>query len=320
MNWQRPCFGFEEVECDDDCTKKKPGAPSPPSSRGKPVSLTTGGAFFTHTDAVVGDLVFSRTFHSRRMNWGIGYLPYGAFGPGWNSSFEVRLDLVRSYYAAARNADGNPQYYFDKNGSGVMKSVLPRSSESWVTSTTCPDGLPAGFCYNRVFRAGGFETYWAYASFARGYLMSTTDPSGVVTTYAYDAQSRLSSVSRFGRSIVLVYSGISTQPWQLRDGTGLVLATYGYTGGFLSSVTYADGGGYQYIPSSSSWPPRVAAVLDHAGKKIEAHEYDSSGRALTSESGDRVEKLTFSYGTAELTVRCRPATGHGKSPPCGRTR
>src|SRR5262249_5292253 len=161
------------------------------------------------------------------------------------SSFEVRLDLARSSVAAARNANGNPQYYFDQEGSGVMKSVLPRSSESWVTSTTCPSEMPPGFCYKRVYRAGGSETYWAYASVAGASLVSAADPSGVVTTYTYDGQARLSSVSRLGRSIVLDYSGGSTQPWHLRDGKGTVLATYEYTAGFLSKVTYADGSGYQ---------------------------------------------------------------------------
>src|SRR5262245_4572230 len=47
--------------------KKEPSANQPPSCMGEPVSLTTGGAFFTHTDAVVGSLVLSRTFHSRRL-------------------------------------------------------------------------------------------------------------------------------------------------------------------------------------------------------------------------------------------------------------
>ncbi len=50
-------------------TSFSPTSNAPPSGMGEPVSLTTGAVFFTHTDAIVGDLVFSRTYNSRRTNW-----------------------------------------------------------------------------------------------------------------------------------------------------------------------------------------------------------------------------------------------------------
>jgi RHS repeat-associated protein len=289
----------EPVENHDKTKEQAPDKP-PKECMGQPVSLTTGAMFLTHTDAVVGDLVFSRTFHSLRMGLTHqGQPSFGAFGPGWNASVEKRLASAGPRFTAARNEDGNPQYYFDSGGSGVLRSVVPSSVDSWITTTSCPGGQPPGYhggvCWKRSFRRGGSETYWAEIDWSRAYILSATDPSGNVTTYVYDSAKRLVSVNRLGRSLVLTYPESSTQPHQLQDGNGTILATYGYTGASLSSVTYADGSGYEYHPDGSS-PARIAAVTDHAGKKIEAHEYYPDGRAMTSEIGDGVEKLTFVWG------------------------
>src|SRR5262249_12805970 len=155
-----------------------------------------------------------------------GQPSYGAFGPGWNTSFEVRLVGVSSRFTTARNSDGNPQYYFDNNGSGVLRSIVPSSADSWITSASC-DGahLPGyspgtGYCWKRYFRAGGAEFYWSGGTSDRGFILSSTDASGVVTTYTYGiAGFRLLSVSRLGRSIVLTYEDeFSRKPLELRDG------------------------------------------------------------------------------------------------------
>jgi RHS repeat-associated protein len=290
----------------------RPKAHQPPSKNGaNSVSTTTGAAFFTHTDAVVGDLVFARNFNSRRL------FSSGAFGSGWNTSLEERLDSVAPNGAVARNSDGNPQYYFDHNSSGVFASVLPRSAASWITAIACPAGLPTpGVCYQRAFRAGGSETYWRpplqYGAAIPAKPVSATDAAGVLTAYSYDTQGRLSSVSRLGRSIVISYQGTSTQPWKVLDGSATVLATYDYTNGNLTKVTYADGGGYQYAYDASG---RVTSVRDLEDKMIEAHTYDAStGVALTSElgedaSGNHAEKLTFSYGTPQVT-QVESSPGH----------
>jgi hypothetical protein len=61
------------------------------------LSLTTGQVFFTHTDAVVGEVEVSRTYDTIRLTPG----RYGSFGPGWNGSLERRL----------RNAPSKPCVY-----------------------------------------------------------------------------------------------------------------------------------------------------------------------------------------------------------------
>jgi RHS repeat-associated protein len=248
------------------------------------VSLTTGTMFFMHTDAMVGELTVSRTFNSGRLS---PAARYGSFGPGWNSSFDLRLNFPSTNTIEVRASDGFARYYFDDNADGVYQAVLPYSTESWLET------IAGG--YRRRFRAGGQEDYDS-----SGRIVSVTEASGVVTSYSRDGQGRLSSVSRFGRSIAIAYADASSRPWQLLDGSGGLLAIYEYgSGSLLESVTYPDGSGYRYTYDASN---RVLSVTDLEGKWIESHTYDGSGRALTSEIGEGVERLSFTYGTNQTTV------------------
>lgn len=106
-----------------------PSAPQQPGCEGQPVSVTTGEMFFTHTDAVVGDISFSRTYNTARRTQPIRY---GVFGPGWNASVEIRLNILTATIIEARLPDGLPLYYVDDNADGVYDLELPAGVESWI--------------------------------------------------------------------------------------------------------------------------------------------------------------------------------------------
>ena len=253
----------------------------PPTCGGHPVIFATGAMFFTHVDAVVGDLVVSRTFNTASMAAG----RYGVFGTGWNATFDERLNVVTAKTLEGRLPDGTAQYYFDANADGVFEAILPYSKESQVQAVT------GG--YTQTFRRGGLASYDT-----TGKLLAVTYPAGVVTTYSRDTQGRLTSFTRLGRTISIGYSGSSSQPSQLSSG-GTVLAVYTYNvTGLLDAVSCPGGGGYHYQYANG----RVISVTDASGRMVEAHEYDTQGRALTSEIGNGVEKLSFSYGTNQTTV------------------
>jgi RHS repeat-associated protein len=255
-----------------------------PTTAGGTVSLTTGTRFFTHTDAVVEELRVSRTFNSGRLT---PAARYGSFGPGWNSSLDLRLNFPSTNTIEVRTSDGLARYYFDDNADGVYQAVLPYSAETWIET------IAGG--YRRRFRAGGQEDYDS-----TGKIVSVTEASAVVTSYSRDGQGRLSSIGRLGRSITIAYADASSRPWQLLDGSGALLAIYEYTASsLLDSVTYPDGSGYRYTYDASN---RVLSVMDLEGKWIESHTYDGSGRALTSEIGEGVERLSFSYAANQTTV------------------
>lgn len=307
IDYTRPCFArtpepptVQPSSCDAPGPANASSPPAtrpcpncPPVAAGEPVSVTTGHVFFTHTDAVVGDLKVTRTFNSNRLGWG----RFGIFGPGWNSNLDVRLAFPPPPAGSpgttvlARATTGEPQYYYDGNQDGVFESVFPVSTESWVEGT-------AGVGYRRKFRRGGEEIYDA-----AGRLTSVVEWSGLVTTYGRDAQGRLSSVSRLGRSITFAYAGAQTMPSQSFGPGNTLLAKYTYTAGRLSKVEYPQGAqwsGYQYTYDSQG---RIATVTDLEGKKLEAHIYDwATGRALTSERGDGVELLNFVYEPQRTVV------------------
>jgi YD repeat-containing protein len=287
-DYNAPCVPDVEPPC-TTCEQGGAGGPSsspPPSAEGLPVSLTTGAVFFTHTDAAGGELALSRTYNSARVTSG----RYGAFGRGWNATFEGRLRALNAFTLEVRGADGFAQYYLSKDADGTFEGELPLTKESWVESI---EGGTGG--YRRMFRVGGFETYGA-----DGKIRSVTDASGVETTFSYDGQGRCSSVSRLGRSLSLVYSDDSNRPSQAMGPAGAVLATYTYDGnGELQTVEYPDGGGYRFGYHAFG---RIAWVTDLEGSPVESHSYDVSWRATTSEIADGRRKLTFSYGPNRTSV------------------
>jgi len=259
--------------------------PCPDCDRvGQPVSVTTGDMFFTHTDAIVGELAVARTFSSGRV---ADSSRYGAFGPGWNATFESRLVVISPKTLAARLHDGAPQYYFDDELDGTYASELPYSTETTIETT------PSG--HRRVFRAGGDEVYDS-----AGRIVSVTDAAGIATSYARDGQGRLTSMTRRGRSIAITYSGASSQPYQLIGPAQAVLATYGYdASNRLETVTYADGSGFHYFYDAGG---RIVRVQDGAGKTVEEHAYDGQGRAVTSQIAEGVNGLTLAYGSNQTVV------------------
>lgn len=272
------------------------GACCAPSAAGNPVSVTTGTMFLAHTDAVVGDFVFSRSFNGGRLTRAERY---GMFGPGWNASFESRL-IIRPAVPRtieARRSDGNPQYYVSTEYNNPdfvrLDSMLPWSTESWIERVLV-DGVVTG--YRRVFRAGGNETYDP-----NGQLQSASDRFGVQTLYQRDAQGRLSSVTRLGRAITIEYDGSDTWPARLRGPGGELLATYSYLDyagkHWLETVQYNDESGSGYRYGYDGWG-NLKSVVDLQGKLIEFHTY-AGFQALTSQRNldDETEKLTFQYDT-----------------------
>jgi YD repeat-containing protein len=50
-----------------------------------------------------------------------------------------------------------------------------------------------------------------------------------------------------------------------------------------------------YVTYSYDNQSRITAVLDSAGKILESHTYDASGRGLTSSRANGVEAITMTY-------------------------
>jgi YD repeat-containing protein len=85
------------------------------------------------------------------------------------------------------------------------------------------------------------------------------------------------------------------------------LATYTYGGAHqLLSVTYADNSAYNFSYDGSY---RLVNVTDALSNVVEAHQYDSQGRATTSEVQGGVEHYSFNY-VSETETDVTDGLGH----------
>jgi hypothetical protein len=142
INYSKVCAEDVEEPC-TTCQRNGGSAPAPPVSAGLPVSLTTGAVFFSQADAANGDVTLTRSYNSARA----GSTRHGAFGPGWNASFEMRVRASSESSFEVRGGDGSAQYFFDENQDGVFEAALPSSKDSWLVV------LPEGG-YRRDHRGG----------------------------------------------------------------------------------------------------------------------------------------------------------------------
>ncbi len=263
------------------CSPTSPSVHGPSTVVGQPVSCVSGNMSFAEADAEIpsrgGDILFARTYNSAARGAG----QYGVFGPGWSHAYERRVEVLRAGVLKLRRADGLPRYFADPGGTGHFEESVPFSREEWIDKEA--DGS-----YRLGFRRGGFETYSA-----GGQLTSIVDASGNTTTLGYVSGKLTTITSPSGRSLSLGYAG--SQLTSLSGPAG-AMATYSYLNGRLDTVHYTDaaGSGFKF-----GYDPNTGALLkveDLAGKPVETHAYDGSGRATTSEIADGQEKYTLEYG------------------------
>jgi len=296
------------------------GAPPPPRpGPGRPVDVITGNVYLDQTDvSMVGarrSLQLTRSYNSVLALERPG--PYGrpalgsTFGPGWTHSYEIRLRHPDPDASVAtveiRAGDGQPVYYRDEDADGTYSSWIPGTDQAWVVKTAVD--------YKRHYRDGRTETFDL-----QGRIRTIADAVGVTTSLDYDALGRLKAIQDglldgVGRRLSLTYSGTSSLAEYLRgpgDETAPEIAHFTYTsGGFLETVTYADGdgdgtsdGGFTYTYASTSLP-LLTEVRDSSNKPIEAHTYHpTTNKGLTSEIllGSGIERYTLVHGTTRTTV------------------
>ena len=130
---------------------------------------------------------------------------------------------------------------------------------------------------------------------AAGKLEWKKDRNGNQTSLTYDASGNLTTVKdAFGRSLTFTMTG--GRVTQVSDALGKV-ADYVYNAdGTLQSVTYADNSKYSFEYTTINNKKYMTAVKDALNNVLEAHSYDTQGRAVTSERAGGVDKQTISYG------------------------
>jgi len=244
---------------------------------GDPVDVTNGNMEYVERDALPGG-VLGRTYHSKSGAAGV-------FGLGWVSMFDARVKTTGSGNSVLLQLDDNRRYVFQLIDN-VYRQVFPAGDPRSGTL----ESISGGFRH----RIGGSNVY---REFQNGRLVRIGIAGRESTTINYDATTGkptavADSLGRWAWNLAFTSSGY-LETISLAGNSELVW-TYGYANGLLQTVTG---------PSAAPWrtyrynQSRLEVIKDGAGKVIESHTYDSTGRAISS-SGPTAEITNIQYGRA----------------------
>jgi RHS repeat-associated protein len=252
---------------------------------GEPIRIATGNMFQEVADystAAENPLQFTRYYNSQADRNTMAVM----LGVNWRSTYDRYLRLSTSI--TAERADGQ-ELIFTNNGSLW-------SSDSDVDVQL----LQSGSVWTLIDSDDTIETYNG-----NGFLTSIQARDGYTQTLQYNGNNQLASVTdSFGRMLQLTYQGNLLQT--VTAPNGLVL-TYGYTSSGvtpgildqLASVTYSTtpASSQSYLYENSGLPFALTGIIDENGNRYATWTYDSSGRATSSQLGNRDNLTTIAYNT-----------------------
>lgn len=268
----------------------------PPTCDGNPINSATGNKFQVETDfsgVISSDLELSRTYNSQDTT-------ATAFGANWHSTWHrSAIPSASNKTVSVTGTDGKTNT-FTQNATGLW------TSDPDVTSTLS------------VVMNGAVQTGWKLVTAEDnteiysldGRLLSVTNRVGNITILAYDGGNRLNTVTdAFGHKLTYGYdSNNRVASITLPDGG--VLA-YGYdANNNLTSVTYPDKNTRRYVyneqanTSNTNLPHALTGVIDESGNRFVTWQYDTKGRAVSSQHAGGVEKTTITYnadGSSKVT-------------------
>jgi RHS repeat-associated protein len=249
---------------------------------GRPVNVTNGNVYSQQTDFQLpgaGEAIaVTRTYNSISQRIGL-------FGRGWTTPYDESVATNASNQLELTMPDGRlvtfatPDFFGQiiKNGDGSY-------------TATFKDG-----------RVHQFNT--------SGKLLSLTDRNGNQTFLTYDANGRLLSVTDPFALVLTVTTNGNGRVLSLSDSLGTI-ATYTYGGSDeLLTVTYGDNSGYHLSYAGIPAGLALASITDALGNTIEQHDYDTQGRATTSQAQGGVERYTLNYLSSTQT-NVTDALGH----------
>jgi YD repeat-containing protein len=276
---------------------KKGGMP-PYCPKGNPIDHGTGNKLQFESDYLgsggVG-LALQRTYNGSSIR-------NGRYGARWNSNYE-RMVMTNAYptHAGVTRSDGKALDFLLNNGSyqpdGDVTDRLTRQIDSAGNTT--------GWQY-LVASDQSLETYDA-----GGKLLSIASREGLIQTLNYSDASTAATIApqlgllirvidSFGHQLNFVYDS-SSRVIQMADPTGGITA-YGYDNlNRLSTVTYPDGKTRTYVYNESAYtggtdlPTALTGIIDENGSRFAIFNYDSTGKAISTEHAGGVEKYSVAY-------------------------
>ncbi len=284
-----PTNSSDTLPKDSPCTNYSVNSADPPLSV-NPCDYRTGAKYRHETDFSSSHFTFTRHYHSQNL------IDVG-FGVGWHHAFLKRLVIsVDSIAVFEGNGRGEPWKKVD----GVWQGDA--DSDYLLTETS------AGFTV--TLKRGDVHEYNL-----AGLLLSETDTQGKVTTYGYDAQDRLTTVTHYyGQSITFEYSTDGKNHiTSVTDTSGV---EYGYeydANDNLIAVIYpdltsdtSDNPRRIYHYEDARFPNNITGITNVDGDRYATFSYSADGRAIES----ALAPTTNSVGQERVQLEY---TGHGSN-------
>ena len=276
---------------------------------GNPINAATGNKFQLETDFVGAantGLQLKRFYNSYNSQ---DTTATAFVGAKWHGTWQRSVSLATNGTIAA--------YYTREDGR--VDTFTQNTSGAWVSDPDVTSSLSA-------VMNGTTQTGWQLAKAddstemytADGRLSSITDRAGNVTNLAYDANNRLITVTGpFGHTLAFGYdSNNRVVSVTLPDG-GVV--AYGYdTNNNLTSATYPDTTVREYVyneqanTANTSLPHALTGIIDELGNRYATWQYDTFGRAISSQHAGGAELTIVAYN-ADGTTSVTDALAHTHS-------
>jgi YD repeat-containing protein len=227
----------------------------------------------------------------------------GRYGVRWSSNYE-RMILLNAVYpnnASVARGDGKELGFVLNNGSyqpdGDITDKLTRQVDSAGNTT--------GWQY-LVAADQSLENYDA-----GGKLLSITGRAGLVQTLSYSDASTATTIApqagllvrvsdSFGHQLNFVYDN-NSRVSQMADPAGGIIA-YSYdSANRLSTITYPDGKVRTYVYDEAAYtggtdlPTVLTGITDENGSRFATFNYNSTGKAISTEHAGGVEKYSVAY-------------------------
>jgi RHS repeat-associated protein len=259
---------------------------------GRPVNVTNGNMYLQQTDYTlpgIGPAIeVTRTYNSISPDTGL-------FGKGWSTTYDESIKVFSSTYLRWFTADGQATNFIRATGSGPFSPV--EGDFHGVLVQNSDNSFTISFSDGSVHRFN-----------SAGKLTSLVDRVNNQTTLTYTSNRLTAITDPFGR-VLTVTTDTSGRVTALKDALASV-STYTYgSNNELLSVTYADNSAFHFAYTMAGGNVLLATVTDALGNIVEAHAYDTQGRAVTSEKQGGVERYTLSFiSTSETDAT--DALGH----------
>ena len=277
------------------CDRKIPKRLMCGMSGGNPIDFATGVKHQTETDYNDGNLTLSRFYRSDAENLS------GTFGEKWRHNFDRKANVLTTPETTTVDVRDSDQSLtvFKKDSSGDWYAI---DVDTTSTFEDVFDSTPTHIGYLYTSENDTREYYDL-----DGFLTRIEYRGGEALDLAYDGSDRLDTVTNEkGKELDFNYNG-SDQITSVVTPTGTF--SYAYDGNDnITTVTKPDTEVRTYHYEDATYVNALTGITDEEGVRFATFDYDSEGRATSSEHAGGVDDFTVTYNSDE-TVTTTNALG-----------